>query len=115
MGLALRVFPRWSMVPASKFRAPRSRVVEKVALIIDANRFSGLIGWHQNQGRHEGDSMSTRLYVGNLSFHATEDAIRDAFAKHGTVSEVHIVNDRETGRSRGFGFVTMGNPNEAQT
>ena len=58
--------------------------------------------------------MSTRLYVGNLSFHATQDAIRDAFAKHGTVAEVHIVNDRESGRSRGFGFVTMGSANEAQ-
>src|SRR6266550_4495440 len=57
--------------------------------------------------------MTTRLYVGNLSFHATQDVVRDAFAKHGTVTDVHIVNDRESGQSRGFGFVTMSTPNEA--
>ena len=59
--------------------------------------------------------MTTRLYVGNLSFHATPDTVREAFAKHGTVTDVHIVSDRDTGQSRGFGFITMGSPNEAQT
>ncbi len=59
--------------------------------------------------------MSSRLYVGNLSFNSTNDSIRDAFAQHGTVSDVHVVMDRETGRSRGFAFVTMGNGGEAAT
>jgi len=57
--------------------------------------------------------MSARVYVGNLPFTATTDTLRTAFAPSGDVTDVHIVMDRETGRSRGFGFVTMGNDNEA--
>ena len=53
-----------------------------------------------------------RLYVGNLNFDTTEDALRDAFAAHGTVQEVAIITDRETGRPRGFAFVTMGSDDE---
>jgi RNA recognition motif-containing protein len=51
--------------------------------------------------------MSTRLYVGNLSFSSTADGIRAAFAQGGEVTDVQLVTDRETGRSRGFAFVTM--------
>jgi len=57
--------------------------------------------------------MNTRLYVGNLSFNTTADGVRTAFQQFGTVSDVHLVSDRETGRSRGFAFVTMGTPEEA--
>ncbi|MCX5747569.1 MAG: RNA-binding protein [Proteobacteria bacterium] len=57
--------------------------------------------------------MNTRLYVGNLSFNTTADGVRAAFQDFGTVSDVHLVSDRETGRSRGFAFVTMGTPEEA--
>ena len=53
--------------------------------------------------------MGKRLYVGNLSWDTTEDTLRDAFEQGGrTVSDCHIVIDRETGRSRGFGFVRLG-------
>jgi cold-inducible RNA-binding protein len=58
--------------------------------------------------------MSTRLYVGNLSFNSTADLVREAFASFGEVTDVHLVTDRETGRSRGFAFVTMGTPEQAQ-
>jgi RNA recognition motif-containing protein len=58
--------------------------------------------------------MGTRLYVGNLSFSSTIDTVREAFARIGEVTDVHIVTDRATGQSRGFGFVTMGTPAEAQ-
>jgi len=51
----------------------------------------------------------TKLYVGNLPFTATEDAVRDLFATHGTVEKVSLINDRDTGRPRGFGFVEMSN------
>lgn len=51
--------------------------------------------------------MNTKMYVGNLPFQVTEDEIRDMFAEHGEVSEVAVVMDRETGRPRGFAFVTM--------
>lgn len=56
----------------------------------------------------------TNIYVGNLSFRLTESELRDAFAQYGDVNKVSIVMDRETGRSRGFGFVEMNNSNEAQ-
>ena len=49
----------------------------------------------------------TRIYVGNLPFSSTEDDIRSLFEEYGSVTEVALVSDRETGRSRGFGFVEM--------
>jgi RNA recognition motif-containing protein len=52
--------------------------------------------------------MSFRIYVGNLNFRTTDDGLRAAFEAFGPVTEVYIGTDRETGRSRGFGFVTMG-------
>jgi RNA recognition motif-containing protein len=52
--------------------------------------------------------MGNRLYVGNLSFNATTDSLRAAFAAIGEVTDVHIATDRDSGQSRGFGFVTMG-------
>ncbi len=58
--------------------------------------------------------MNTRLYVGNLSFNTTADGVRAAFANFGNVDDVYLVSDRETGRSRGFAFVTMGSPEDAQ-
>jgi len=51
----------------------------------------------------------TKLYVGNLPFTATEDTVRNLFAKHGTVEKVSLIADRDTGRPRGFGFVEMSN------
>ena len=58
--------------------------------------------------------MSNKLFVGNLSFNTTENDLQDAFAAHGTVVEVNLMMDRVSGRPRGFGFVTMGSPEEAQ-
>ena len=58
--------------------------------------------------------MSNKLFVGNLSFDTTENDLQDAFAAHGTVTETNMMMDRATGRPRGFGFVTMGTPEEAQ-
>jgi hypothetical protein len=57
--------------------------------------------------------MGTRLYVGNLSFQTTGDDLRDYFSQAGTVESASVVEDRETGRSRGFGFVEMATPEEA--
>jgi RNA recognition motif-containing protein len=48
-----------------------------------------------------------KIYVGNLPFSATESQVRDLFAQHGTVQSVSLINDRETGRPRGFGFVEI--------
>src|SRR5512135_1302585 len=58
--------------------------------------------------------MSTKLFVGNLPFDLTENDLQDAFAAHGTVVEANLMMDRATGRPRGFGFITMSTPEEAQ-
>ena len=58
--------------------------------------------------------MSAKLFVGNLAFSITENDLQDAFAAHGTVLEANLMMDRATGRPRGFGFVTMSTPEEAQ-
>jgi len=57
--------------------------------------------------------MATKLYVGNLSFQTTSDELRDHFAQVGNVESASVVEDRMTGRSRGFGFVEMTTPEEA--
>lgn len=59
--------------------------------------------------------MSTNIYVGNLPFTTTNSELRDLFAPHGEVDDAQVIMDRETGRSRGFGFVEMANDAEAQT
>jgi RNA recognition motif-containing protein len=56
----------------------------------------------------------SKIYVGNLPFSATEDAVRTLFAQHGTVESVALINDRETGQPRGFGFVEMPRPDAAR-
>jgi cold-inducible RNA-binding protein len=56
----------------------------------------------------------TKLYVGNLPFTATEDAVRNLFASHGTVEKLSLINDRETGQPRGFGFVEMSSADAAR-
>ena len=58
--------------------------------------------------------MSNKLFVGNLDFKVTENDLQDAFAAFGNVAEVNLVTDRATGRPRGFAFVTMSTPEEAQ-
>src|SRR5450755_2074268 len=58
--------------------------------------------------------MSNKLFVGNLSFNTTENDLNDAFAAHGTVTETNLMMDRMSGRPRGFGFITMSTPEEAQ-
>ena len=58
--------------------------------------------------------MAKKLYVGNLPFTTTEQELRAVFEAHGAVESVNVITDRETGRSRGFAFVEMSDPNSAQ-
>src|ERR1051325_8100205 len=58
--------------------------------------------------------MSTKLFVGNLSFNTTENDLQDLFAAYGPVQQVDMIMDRMTGRPRGFGFVTMDNNDDAK-
>jgi RNA recognition motif-containing protein len=58
--------------------------------------------------------MSTKLYVGNISFNTTNQDLNDLFGEIGTVESANVVEDRETGRSRGFGFVEMASKEEAE-
>ncbi len=58
--------------------------------------------------------MGNRLYVGNLSYGTTDESLRQLFEAHGTVNSAQVIMDRDTGRSKGFGFVEMGSDQEAQ-
>jgi hypothetical protein len=58
--------------------------------------------------------MGTKLYVGNLSYRMSDDSLNQLFSQHGSVVSAKIITDRETGRSKGFGFVEMGSDAEAQ-
>ncbi|RLA63835.1 MAG: RNA-binding protein [Epsilonproteobacteria bacterium] len=58
--------------------------------------------------------MGRKLYVGNLPFSATEDQLKDMFGEVGTVESAKLITDRDTGRSKGFGFVEMSSDDEAQ-
>jgi cold-inducible RNA-binding protein len=58
--------------------------------------------------------MATKIYVGNLAFSTDSAALRTLFAPHGEVTSAQVVQDRDTGRSRGFGFVEMTTAEEAQ-
>lgn len=55
-----------------------------------------------------------KIYVGNMNFQTSEEQLRDLFEQYGTVDEVAIINDRETGRPRGFAFITMANDEDGQ-
>lgn len=59
--------------------------------------------------------MSKRLFVGGLAWGTTEDSLRDLFSEIGNVEDLIIMKDRDSGRSRGFGFVTMSNDDESKT
>src|SRR3954463_12622893 len=58
--------------------------------------------------------MGSKLYVGNLSYNTTSSDLEQLFAQHGSVQSAEVISDRETGRSKGFGFVQMGSDEEAQ-
>ena len=58
--------------------------------------------------------MGKKLYVGNLSYDVTDNDLEQMFQPHGTVESAQVIQDRDTGRSKGFGFVEMGNDQEAQ-
>jgi RNA recognition motif-containing protein len=58
--------------------------------------------------------MDAKLYVGNLSYDTTEDGLRTKFSEAGTVVSVEVIKDRDTGRTKGFAFITMSNQEEAE-
>ena len=64
--------------------------------------------------KYEIITMNSKLYVGNMSFKTSEDDLRHAFGQFGSVTDVYVANDRETGRPRGFAFVTFSTDSEAK-
>jgi RNA recognition motif-containing protein len=62
----------------------------------------------------EKSKLNSKLYVGNLPFNATDDDLENAFGAHGPVTSARVITDRDTGRSRGFGFVEFENETDAQ-
>ncbi|MGH8048300.1 MAG: RNA recognition motif domain-containing protein [Chthoniobacterales bacterium] len=79
----------------------------------DSNPITGIRG-EDSTCKTNTKIMGSKLYVGNLSFNTTESDLKSLFAAAGTVSEASLVTDRESGNSRGFGFVTMSSDAEAQ-
>jgi RNA recognition motif-containing protein len=76
-----------------------------------------LVGWQSlfsGQTGLEEKQMSSKLYVGNMSYSTSEDELRSLFSQAGTVASVAVIKDRDTGQSKGFGFVEMGTQEEAQ-
>lgn len=57
--------------------------------------------------------MNSKLYIGNLSFNTTEDSLRSTFGEFGDITDVYVAMDRETGRPRGFAFITFSNSDES--
>jgi RNA recognition motif-containing protein len=84
---------------------PIYATTHSVAILIDRKR---------GQPFAQRNRSVTSIYVGNLSYDATEDDIRQAFAQYGEVANVNVIMDRETGRPRGFAFVEMPNGAEAK-
>src|SRR6516164_11177528 len=81
--------------------------------------FSGLAPSRQGRGAPPSffsrwPSMGRKLYVGNLTYGVTDRELEQLFAAHGTVQSAQVIMDRDTGRSKGFGFVEMGSDQEAQ-
>src|SRR6185503_763202 len=76
-----------------------------------------MVGNSQEWGRMSNmdrNTMNTKLYGGNLSFDTTQNDLQDLFSQQGPVTEVNLIQDRATGRPRGFGFVTMATPEGAE-
>lgn len=73
-----------------------------------------ILGNTLTHGANEHHHMSSKLYVGNLSFNTTESDLRDAFGQFGTITDVHFPSDRDTGRPRGFAFITLGTAEEGK-
>jgi cold-inducible RNA-binding protein len=75
-----------------------------------------MLGDNTDGQRSEGaNNMSTNIYVGNLAFTTTSNELETLFGEHGPVTSAHVITDRETGRSRGFGFVEMATSDAANT
>src|ERR1700722_12082625 len=87
------------------------------AVVATSCRFDG--GWlhpsMQCERFFQEAHMGSKLYVGNLAYGVTDSHLEQLFAAHGTVQSAQVIMDRDTGRSKGFGFVEMGSDQEAQT
>jgi cold-inducible RNA-binding protein len=77
-------------------------------------RYQPMVGLDFRMFFQGGPHMGKKLYVGNLSYGVTDSDLETMFAAHGTVQSAQVIMDRDTSRSKGFGFVEMGNDQEAQ-
>jgi len=93
----LRYYKRWTSATVAGFGTCNVRIARR-----------------NGRGERHNLEEKVKIYVGNLSYSTTEDSLRSAFAEFGAVEEVAVITDRDTGRPRGFGFVTMTNDEEAK-
>jgi RNA recognition motif-containing protein len=78
-------------------------------------RWTRIERWHASHPKRQKEELMKKIFVGNLSFSTTEAELRQWFEPYGAVESATVVTDRDTGRSRGFGFVEMSNNTEADT
>ncbi|HRJ50687.1 MAG TPA: RNA-binding protein, partial [Phycisphaerales bacterium] len=112
-GCRARVVPGW-MSGYSDGDQDRVRPLRTRASIADAFSLARVQAAGHVRFKGKRDQIQMKLYVGNLSFKTTEDALRGLFEAHGEVSSAQLVMDRETGRPRGFGFVEMPDDGQAR-
>src|ERR1700682_6091394 len=101
---------------AGLFQIPKALFLEHPTLVLRPLPFRRSHSDSQllfNPKKGKGISMSTKLYVGNLAFQTTSQELQELFAQAGTVESAAVVEDRDTGRSRGFGFVEMSTKEES--
>src|SRR5207247_9937172 len=97
----------------SKFRAPGSSRFARRGQVAPRLSLAILFPPALHSMQKDRKEMATKLYVGNLSFRTTSEELREAFSAVGTVESASVIEDRETGRSRGFAVVEMSTPEEA--
>jgi RNA recognition motif-containing protein len=106
----------WMVREQGSYSNFRSRSVKSIRTwSFDRNRFAEAnpIRASFSIQKREDKAMSTKLYVGNLAFQTTSEELQELFAQAGTVQSASVIEDRDTGRSRGFGFVEMSSNEEA--
>src|SRR5271155_2330446 len=101
--------------PPSRWPADAARqCLYTYANLTDSRANAIHCGWRPLGPQFRRPIMGKKLYVGNLTYEVTDSALRQMFEAHGTVQSAQVIMDRDTGRSKGFGFVEMGSDQEAQ-
>jgi cold-inducible RNA-binding protein len=109
--------PSFQTIWAKRFGKNDSGIHQESVNVANAVRREPPIKGRRLRRRGKGavESMAKKLFIGGLSWDTTDDGLRQAFASYGEITEAKVITDRDTGRSRGFGFVTFAQDDDAKT